>query len=167
MGDAQAEIADERVDILAAHRQRVLERNRVVDVHRRRDGPHGVALQHALEQVLDGAACALLRLELLIRLAPHAHHLVLRDGVAGQVPVGRSIRLGKQGGDGRRVFLGHVCGALERAGDDDADGGIGEQLPEGFLCDKLGHVIPRNRKREPNALPKEYRTSGRSSANHE
>ena len=115
------------------------ERHRVVDVHRRRDGPHGIALQHALEQVLDGAARALLRLELLIGLAPDGHDLVLRDGVALQVLIGLSVGLGKSARDGGGVFGRRLFSRLHVMGHHNADLSLGEQLPERLLRHELLH----------------------------
>lgn len=74
---AQAQIAFKGIDVLPAHRQRIFERDGVIDIHRGRDASHRIALKHALEQVLDGAARALLRLESPVGLAPGTHRLIL------------------------------------------------------------------------------------------
>ena len=74
--------------------KRVRKRHRVVDVHRRRDGAHRIALQHPLQQVLDGTARSLLRLELLVGVAPYAPPPRSREIVLlVQVLIGRAVGL--------------------------------------------------------------------------
>ena len=115
------------------------ERHRVVDVHRRRDGPHGIALQHALEQVLDGAARTLLRLEFLIGLAPNSYDLVLRDGVALQMLIGLAVGLGEGTRNGGGIRGRHLGSRLHVVGHHDADLGLGKQLPERLFRHELLH----------------------------
>ena len=114
-------------------------RHRVVDVHRRCDGAHRIALQHALEQVLDGAARALLRLEFLIGLAPNSYDLVLRDGVALQMLIGLAVGLGEGTRNGGGIRGRHLGSRLHVVGHHDADLGLGEQLPERLFRHELLH----------------------------
>jgi len=111
LGDKQAQVALEGVDVLSAQGQRVCERYGVVDVHGGGDASHGIALEHALEQVLDRAAGTALGLELLVGLAPYAHRRVLGERGRFQVALRRGVRAGEQLLD-LRCVLGRdlVCG---------------------------------------------------------
>ena len=53
ISDRQAQIALNRMQILASHGQRVGQRHRVVNIHRGCNVAHRLALEHAFEQVLD------------------------------------------------------------------------------------------------------------------
>ena len=139
----EAQVAGERVDVLAAARQRVRQRHGIVDVHERIDGAHFSAAARALQKRLDGRARALLRLELLERLAPHRYCGVLADGGIGHVGERRFVRL-----DQRRLHvLARLVRVVDAPGHHNADLRLGEQLPKRrFDCkrchDSLSFVFP-------------------------
>ena len=104
LGDAKAQVPLKGIEVLSAQRQGVFEGDRVVEVHRGRDAADGVALEDALEQVLDGATRAALGLELLIGLAPSANGRVLGEGGRFQVLLGECIGADEKLLDRLRVF---------------------------------------------------------------
>ena len=109
------------MQILASHGQRVGQRNRVVDIHRRRNMTDRLALKHALEQVLDRAAGALFSLEQTVRVAPCLDRRVLADGIASQVALRIDVGAVKQRGDRIHVLLGNLSRGLHALYDHNAD----------------------------------------------
>ena len=118
------------MQILTANGQRICQRNRVVDIHRRRDVADRLAFEHALEQVLDRAARALLGLEQAIRLAPCLNRRILADSITRQVTLRIDIGAVKQRGDRIHVLLGNLSRGLHALYDHDADRRLRKQLPK-------------------------------------
>ena len=109
------------MQILASHGQRIGQRHRVVDVHRGRNVAHRLALEHALEKVLNRATRALFSLEQPVRVTPCLDRRVFANGIACQVALRIDVGAVKQRGDCIHVLLGNLSRGLHALYDHDAD----------------------------------------------
>ena len=118
------------MQILTTHGQCEGQRHRVVNIHRRCDMADRLALEHALEQVLDRTARALFGLKQTIGLAPCLDRRVLADGIAGQVALRIDVGAVKQRGDRIHVLLGNLSRRLHALYDHHTDRCLRKQFPK-------------------------------------
>ena len=136
--DVEAQVSPKGVEILAADGKAPGERHGVVDVHQRVDAAEPLAFFHPFQQRFDRAARALFCFEELEGVAPDRHDGALAERFAGEEFPRLVQRALEVCGDGGAVF--HPIGVVfQAAGDDDADLGLGKQVPEWFRSDKAGH----------------------------
>ena len=129
------------MQVLASHGQRIGQRHRVVNIHRRCDMTDRLTLEHALEQVLDRAAGALFSLEQPVRVTPCLDRRILADGIARQVALRIDVGAVKQRGDRIHVLLGNLSRGLHALYDHDTDRRLRKQLPKRILGNKALHTL--------------------------